>query len=160
MGNVMYHLLQNQRVVKILQLNRTRVMIFAAIFVLIRRPESNTTYLIDGVCMTAFMMMLCTWSGLQKVYSHKIWTGFNKYYMGVYMVHELIYASAGFKIVHGLLNMPYKVRLALAYLVSLVLTLVCAKGVMYLVNVINRFVVSGMNRIVYQRRDNFRFCKR
>ena len=152
MGNVMYILLQNEKITNILCLKRTRIIILAAIFVLIKRPENNTTFLIDGICMSAFMMMLCTWNGLQKVFNHKIWTGFNKYYMGVYMVHELIYASAGLKIVQGLLSVPYKIRLPLAYLVSLILTLVCAKLIMHLVNFINRAVISRLNKIVYRER--------
>lgn len=106
--------------------------------------------------MTAFMMLLCTWNGLQKVFNHKIWTGFNKYYMGVYMVHELIYASAGLKIVQGLLSVPYKIRLLLAYFVSMILTLIFGKWIMKLVSFINRVVISWINKIVYSGKQLLR----
>lgn len=133
MGSLVKCILDNERCVTVLQKKWIRILIFAILFVILKREESNLTYLIDGIGMSLFILVLCTWNVLQKFFGHKLWNTVNQNYMGVFLIHELVYVILGPRMINGLLMIPYKLRLLIAYVICFVLISVLAKIVDFIV---------------------------
>ena len=148
MGALVKCILEDERYVKLLQKKWTRILIFAILFVILKREESNLTYLIDGIGMSLFILVLCTWDILQGFFGHRYWNLVNKNYMGVFMVHELVYVILGPRMLNQfLLAIPYKPRLLITYVICLGVTLLSAKVVEMLVKILYGGMISLGNYI-------------
>lgn len=147
MGALVKCILDHEKCVEVLQKKWIRILIFAVLFVILKREESNFTYLIDGIGMALFILVLCTWNLLQNFFSHRLWNLVNQNYMGVFVIHELVYVQVGPRMLNTLLMIPYKLRLVFTYAVCFVLVSFFAKLIDLLIRKLYEMFLMWENRI-------------
>lgn len=125
-GSLMAWILQNEKMKGLLEKKRVQAILLAAVFILVKRPESRLTYLIDGACTVAFILVTAHNRLLEKALGNRFFARINKNYMGIYLVNELVYLTAGGYIIHNMQAVPFGPRFLLAYVLSLALTILLA----------------------------------
>ena len=86
-----------------------KFFITAVIFFAIKRPESKETFLLNGLCSAALLIVVENSSSLQKILSVPFFANQGKNVMAIFLIHPLIYTILG----NYLMNkyyLPYGIR--------------------------------------------------
>lgn len=152
LGNLMSFILQDTRTQAVLK-PMNQVILFLLCFAAINRPESNAAYIIDGICAMVFLIIVANNRFLQAGLNNKFLSGIGKYYLGIYMLHPLIYETLGKCILNEWLTLPYKIRFFTSYFVCLILIVLLAVPFTDFVNLVYRSIVRLTDQSSIKRRQ-------
>ncbi len=68
-----------------------RLLLFAILFILIKRDESNFTYFIDGICSVILIMLSSADSILHNILENKFTASIGRMSMAIFILHPIIY---------------------------------------------------------------------
>ena len=153
-GNIMEIILQDPRVAAVLNpINQGIILLLC--LAAINRPESNVTFIIDGICAMIFIIIVANNRLLQTVFNNPFLSGIGKYYLGIYMLHPLIYETLGKWILNQWLTLPYKIRFLTSYLLCLIIIVLLSIPFTVFVNYIFRHMIRFVNRSCVKFRQVF-----
>ena len=119
-----------------------KILIAAGIFILIKRKESNITYLIDGICSGAFLLLIEFSPRIQAVICRHHFIVYGKNIMAIFLIHVVIYATVGKWMFALLTGFPY--------IISFVLTVVSCWIIILLVSIpVTRLLNCSLKRISF-----------
>lgn len=95
LGNLVSLAMDNDRIRRLMGHRLVRLLIYALIFILIKRPESRQAYCIDGICAAAAMLALSESVYIRKLLEWKPVSSLGRLTMAMYLVHVIIYRIAG-----------------------------------------------------------------
>lgn len=139
-GVVLAMLMEQEAVGRALDRKWVQAVLVIIMFALIHRGESTLTYLLDGAFAVGLVLITEHNRLLRSALESRWLTAVNRSYMGVYLVHELVYITVGDRIIHGLLRIPFGPRFLLAYAVCLVLVAALAIPLDALISRCNGYV--------------------
>ena len=95
MGNMLYLLTTltegDRRIQRWIRDYRVQCIFLIIVFFAIKRPESETAYLIDGVCAVLFLAVVDTNRHICSLFSNPTLAYLGKSSMGVYLMHTIVY---------------------------------------------------------------------
>lgn len=95
MGNMAAVLMSSDRFMSLFRYIWVRCAVYLAVFFLIKRPESNTTYVVDGICAVLMILALKESRHIRKVLDWEPLASQGKNTMAMYLIHVVIYRLAG-----------------------------------------------------------------
>lgn len=146
-GNLMCMFTENDNVKSILKHKWVQLLIIFIVFVLIKREESTLTYIIDGICSVALIMVVVNNTKLQAVLSNKYISKVNKNYMGVFLGHELVYLVIGEYIIHAFSSLSDEANFFLSFFLCTIVVIAFAYLLEFMINYCNKYFSHYMNEI-------------
>ena len=95
MGNMAAVLMSSDRFMSLFKYIWVRCAVYLAVFFLVKRPESNTAYVIDGICAVLLILTLKESHHIRKVLNWEPLASQGKNTMAMYLIHVVIYRLAG-----------------------------------------------------------------
>lgn len=146
LGNLAERLLQEEKVNSVMQKWYVQLVLIIAVSASIKRSESNTTYLIDGICMMMVVMIIANNRWIKGALEFRWWQSCNKHYMGVFINHVIIYKLVTTYIFGGFSTGNRRPQVLLAYFICLVLIILLAGPIEYIVNKLVKVFISCLER--------------
>ena len=162
LGNLAEILLQNEKVNAVLKKLWIQLPLIIMVFVLIKRPENNTTHLIDELCMTVVVLIFANNRWVRAVLEHKGLQKINQYYMGVYVCHVVVSVAVVTYLFGNFSSGNSRLHFLLAYVVSLVLIIILARMFEYVAQRLARIFISCLDWLLARGRvlyAELRICK-
>ena len=72
-----------------------RIIATVIILIIIKRPETNVTYLIDGICSGMLILIISFFPGLQRGLSIRFFSSQGKNLMAIFLIHTTVYNVIG-----------------------------------------------------------------
>lgn len=148
-GNIIILLLENEKIKALFENTWIQILILILIFVFVKRPESTRTYLIDGICSTALIMVVMNNRKLSAALSNKYLAKINKNYMGIYLIHELVYLTLGDFVLYHFINVRFRIRFLLAYILCLVVVIILAYPMDAMVNYCSKYISGFIDKKIF-----------
>lgn len=145
LGNLMALILQDARTQSVLT-PINQIVLLLLCLVIINRPESNVTFVIDGIASMIFIIIVANNRFLQTVLNNKFLSGIGKNYLGIYMLHPLIYETMGKWILNEWLTLPYKIRFLTSYLLCFVVILLLSVPFTIFVNLVYGYIIRFISQ--------------
>ncbi len=79
-----------------------QIIMLVFVFFIIKRPESRTTFMIDGICSLMIIMILCTSKPLGRALSIKPLAYVGRHSMGLYIMHPIVSRLLGAYLIEDL----------------------------------------------------------
>lgn len=147
LGNLAERLLQKEEVNAVLKKWWIQLLLMIAVSILIKRPESNTTYLIDGICMMVVVLIFANSRWVRAILEHERLQNVNKHYLGVYLGHVMVFMSVGHWIFMDFTIWNHMPQFILAYMVILVLVVQMARPLEFMVNKLAKMFIFCLDWI-------------
>lgn len=152
-GVLLALILSKESLQKLLDKKWMQALVIVIAFILINREESTTTYLFDGVFAVGMILVISHNRCLQTVLENKWFRKINKSYMGFYLIHSLSYHTVGAYLLNTCLDIPFKLRFLLVYLLCLAVNILLAWLLNQSINGISRyaekFVDTALERLSF-----------
>lgn len=148
-GDIIILLLKNKKTRALFENPWIQTLIFILIFVFVKRPESTQTYLIDGICSTGLIMIVMNNRKLNAILSNKYFAKVNKNYMGIYLIHKLVYLILGGYILYNFTNIRFVIRFWLAYILCLAAVIILAYPLDAMVHYCNKYISNFIDRKLF-----------
>ncbi|MGN0353552.1 MAG: acyltransferase family protein [Muricoprocola sp.] len=145
LGNLMALILKDTRTQSVLK-PINQVILLLLCLAVINRPESNVTFIIDGIASMIFIIIVANNRLLQTVLNNKFLSGIGKNYLGFYMLHPLIYETMGKWILNEWLVLPYKIRFLTSYLLCLIVIVLLSVPFTVFVNRIYGYIIRFIDQ--------------
>lgn len=84
-----------------------RIVLWVVLFFAIKRPECNTTYMIDGMCCTLMIMLVMRGNLVRKILSWDWLACIGQQGMAIYILHPICYVTFGPILFRWLRFLPY-----------------------------------------------------
>ena len=115
-----------------------RIAVLLFILIIIKRPEADITYLIDGICSGMLILLIMFWPQLQKALSIRIFSSQGKNHMAVFLIHTTVYNVIG--------KWLFSVFSFSEYLVSFVTVALCC----WIINILLSYPLTYIfNKVMY-----------
>lgn len=151
-GNLVYltNQFQNNMFKRVMGKWYVHLLIILFVFIAIKRPECNETFLIDGICSYLIILLIEHNAILNKLLNNKLISVIGKYSMGVYLLHVLIYTKIGsflFDLVTISKWYNFVFVLVFCVIVTLVLSYPLCKFIDYIALKISNILIKGIEEI-------------
>lgn len=134
MGNLLYGLQHNETCAALMRKKPVQLLLFIIVFFAVKRPESNVTYVIDGICSMLVLLIISGNETFQKVLSCKPLSYLGKNSLGIYILHPLTYTLLGAPLFELLSPVRYSVVFIVVFITCLAVMLPLSIGAVFLID--------------------------
>ncbi len=113
LGNLAALFYIDDRFENILKRKSVKIFLLLLIFLLIKRSESELTYLIDGMCSLIFLLVVKKSDFLKRIFGIRIFASQGKNVMAIYLFHTCFFIKGGKLLFNILSFLPYKIQFLL-----------------------------------------------
>lgn len=84
-----------------------RVGLWIVVFLAIKRPESNNTYMIQGICCMGLIMLIMRGKIIKKILDNTFLSAMGRQGMAIYILHPICYVTFAPLLFNWLKDLPY-----------------------------------------------------
>lgn len=123
-----------------------RLLVVIGIFFVVKRKESNITYLIDGICSGLLLLVIEYSPPIQQLLNRKFLAKQGETTMAIFLLHTVVYAIVGKYLFALMESFPYKIAFILTLIGCWTITVLISIPVTKLLNRILKLFSNVLNR--------------
>lgn len=136
--------LQKNKYVSRFYKNTIVQLIIIIIFFVIKRKESNLTYLIDGICVSQVILIIDNNERLKRLLSFK-W-GIGKNVMSIFLLHAIVYRVVSPFLFNLMTNIKYNFAFLCVLFITWFIIILLSYPTTYLLNIAMKMFTTGINK--------------
>lgn len=111
-----------------------RILLWIVLFLAVKRPECDNTYMIQGMCCACLIMLIMRGSVARKILEHHILASIGRQGMAIYILHPICYHSLAPLFFDWLKVLPYEWNFAITLLICFTLIVLFSFPTMAVIN--------------------------
>lgn len=145
LGNVLYRIADQNIAHNTFQKNMSKpvvqIILILIAFSIIKRPESDLTFFIDGISSVLILAIISYNPKVQKVLCNDVFSYFGKHSMGIFLLHPVLYDRTG-RLIFSIWP-DTKITFLVAFIASVSITVLASILVVRLINYVTDIFVKA-----------------
>ena len=125
---------QNKRFKRVCSWIPVQIAFAAISFFVVKRPESETTYFLDGLISAGLVLIIGHNTALQRILSNRYIASVGKRVMAVFLIHVVMYNLVGGFVIERTAWMPYRFSFLTAMAASWISILLVSRPLLAVIN--------------------------
>ncbi len=144
LGNLTVLFSRDDTFENILKRKAVKIFLLLLIFLLIKRSESELTYLIDGIGSLIFLLVVKNSDFLKRIFGTRFFAAQGKNVMAIYLFHTCFFIKGGKLFFNILSFLPYKVQFVLVLVLCWIALILFSYPMNWILNKILSVFTSKM----------------